>query len=114
MISKFALILLIFNNILIQSISSSCITDFFVHFAGTFWLSIIRMATGFSFIRGFRSQRGKNKLVSEGYIYKVDRVRGEKLHWVCHLPDCKGSYIQTAYELRTIHRNIVVMCSFRK
>ena len=29
------------------------------------------MATGFSFIR---SQRGKNKLDSEGYIYKVDRV----------------------------------------
>ena len=29
------------------------------------------MATGFSFIR---SKRGKNKLVSEGYIYKVDRV----------------------------------------
>ena len=57
------------------------------------------MATGFSFIR---SQRGKNKLVSEGYIYKVDRVRGEKSYWVCHLPDlpdCKGRFIQTADEL---------------
>ena len=54
------------------------------------------MATGFSFIR---SQRGKNKLVSEGYIYKVDRVRGEKSYWVCHLPDCKGRCIQTADEL---------------
>ena len=49
------------------------------------------MATGFSFIR---SQRGKNKLVSEGYIYKVDRVHGEKSYWVCHLPDCKGRSIQ--------------------
>ena len=51
------------------------------------------MATGFSFIR---SQRGKYKLVSEGYIYKVDCVRGEKSYWVCHLPDCKGRCIQTA------------------
>ena len=42
------------------------------------------METGFSFIR---SQRGKNKLISEGYIYKVDRVRGEKSYCVCHLPD---------------------------
>ena len=54
------------------------------------------MATGFSFIR---SQRGKNKLVSEGYIYKVDRVRGEKSSWVCHVPDCKGRCIQTTDEL---------------
>ena len=64
------------------------------------------MATGFSFIR---SQRGKNKLVSEGYIYKVDRVRGEKSYWVCHLPDCKGRCIQTADELQVIPRNITTV-----
>ena len=57
-----------------------------------FGFRFIRMATGFSFIR---PQRGKNKLVSEGYIYKVDSVREEKSYWVCHLPDCKGRCIQS-------------------
>ena len=59
------------------------------------------MATGCSFIR---SQRDKNKLVSEGYIYKVDCVRDEKSYWVCHLPDCKCRCIQTADELRYTHK----------
>ena len=54
------------------------------------------MATDFSFIR---SQRGKNKLFSEGYIYKMERVSGEKSYWVCHLPDFKGRCIQTEDEL---------------
>ena len=74
---------------------------FFVHFAGHFGFRFIRMATaGFSFIR---SKRGKNKLVSGGYIYKVERVRGEKSYWVCHLPDCKGRCIQTAVIPRNIY-----------
>ena len=51
---------------------------------GHFRFRFIRIATDCSFIR---SQRGTNKLVSEGYIYKMDCVRGEK------------PYIQTADEL---------------
>ena len=54
------------------------------------------MATGFSVIQ---SQRDKNKLVSEGYIYKVDRVRGEKSYWECHLPDCKTALKSKMLEL---------------
>ena len=68
---------------------------------GHFGFRFIRMVTGFSFIR---SQRGKNKLVSEGYIYKVDRVRDEKSYWVCHLPDCKCRCIQTADEFSYTHK----------
>ena len=68
---------------------------------GHFGFRFIRMVTGFSFIR---SQRGKNKLVSEGYIYKVDRVHGEKSYWACHLPDCKCRCIQTADELSYTHK----------
>ena len=56
------------------------------------------MAIGFLFIR---SQRGKNKLVSEGYIYQMDRVHREKSYWVYQQPDCKGRCIQTANELNS-------------
>ena len=55
------------------------------------------MATGFTFII---SQRGKEKLVFDGYIYKLDRVRGERSYWICHLPDCKGRVVKHQNEIR--------------
>ena len=56
------------------------------------------MASTFSYIK---SQRGKDKLIFDGYIYKQDRSRNEKTYWVCHLPDCKGRCIQKNDEITT-------------
>ena len=56
------------------------------------------MASAFSYIK---SQRGKDKLIFDGYIYKQDRPRNEKTYWVCHLPDCKGRCIQKNDEITT-------------
>lgn len=55
------------------------------------------MAT-FTFMK---SQRGKDKIVFEGYIYKLDRERGAKSYWLCHLPDCTGRIIKDSDDIKT-------------
>lgn len=68
----------------------------FEHFSGYCLYFILShdMAEGgraFSFIP---SQRNKNKLAYNGFIYVCDRKNENKSYWKCEISDCKGRCIK--------------------
>lgn len=52
------------------------------------------MAEGGSAFSFIPSQRNKNKLDYNGFIYVCDRKNENKSYWKCEISDCKGRCIK--------------------
>lgn len=54
-----------------------------------------------------KSNKNKNMIVFNGYIYVVDKCKNEKIYWRCNIRDCPGRCItRVNYEQEESPNNI--------